>query len=261
MEVCNELSCAERKPPLHKTSQRIKQLSLQEFFFRGTVAQDWDLLWVSVSPTLTQFGESGSICTSQLVPIVAICLWKPLCQVKTKLESCDVWCLLTHYVDVVYKSKYLEYISHIRIMPNTIIIGHNQLLDNWQWINRMAYNTQYKLAWGTIRLEPTQIRWFWRWPSRRLARIGGGQTQWQPHKLKQQTLKWELEYNAKQPRKLTKNRQSDSLNKSQLTLSDEVDKGEIVADDDDDGWEPIKLVTGPSDNNSRYWQNLSQNLV
>jgi hypothetical protein len=44
-----------------------------------------------------------------------------------------------------------------------------------------------------------------------------------------------LEYNAKQPRKLTKNRQSDSLNKSQLTLSDEVDKGEIVADDDDDG--------------------------
>jgi hypothetical protein len=32
MEVCEELSCAERKSPLRKSPQRIKQLSFQEFF-------------------------------------------------------------------------------------------------------------------------------------------------------------------------------------------------------------------------------------
>jgi hypothetical protein len=37
------------------------------------------------------------------------------------------------------------------------------------------------------------------------------------------------------PRNLIKNRQSDSLKQSQLTLSHGVDKGGVVADDDDDG--------------------------
>jgi hypothetical protein len=56
-------------------------------------------------------------------------------------------------------------------------------------------------------------------------------------------------------------RQGDSLNKSQFTLSHGVDEGGIVAAADDDEWEPIKLVTGPWDSDSGQWQNLVQNSV
>ncbi len=38
------------------------------------------------------------------------------------------------------------------------------------------------------------------------------------------------------------------------------DEGEVVVgEDDDDGWEPINLVTGPCDSDSEYWQNLAHN--
>jgi hypothetical protein len=41
--------------------------------------------------------------------------------------------------------------------------------------------------------------------------------------------------NSRQPENLTENRQSDSLNKSHLTLCHGVDEAGVVADDDDDG--------------------------
>jgi hypothetical protein len=43
-----------------------------------------------------------------------------------------------------------------------------------------------------------------------------------------------VENNSKLPWDLTKNRQSDSLHKSQLTLSLGVDEGGVADDDDDD---------------------------
>jgi hypothetical protein len=46
-----------------------------------------------------------------------------------------------------------------------------------------------------------------------------------------------LENNSREPGNLTENRQSDSLSKSQLTLSyrDDEEEGGVVADDGDDG--------------------------
>ncbi len=43
-----------------------------------------------------------------------------------------------------------------------------------------------------------------------------------------------MENNSRHPRDLTENRQGDSLNKSQFTLSHGVDEGGIVAAADDD---------------------------
>jgi hypothetical protein len=48
---------------------------------------------------------------------------KTLYEVGIRRKSCDVWCFMTPYVDVDYGfpvawSKYLEYISSIRIMHN-----------------------------------------------------------------------------------------------------------------------------------------------
>ncbi len=43
-------------------------------------------------------------------------------------------------------------------------------------------------------------------------------------------------------------------------LSYLVDEGGVFADDDD-GWEPTKLVTGPCVSDSGYWQILAQNSV
>jgi hypothetical protein len=74
-------------------------------------------------------------------------------------------------------------------------------------------------------------------------------------------LRLELENNSRQPEYLTEQRQSDSLNKSLLTLSHGVDEGGGIVDEDDDGREPIKLVTGPCNSNSGYLQILAQNLV
>jgi hypothetical protein len=42
-------------------------------------------------------------------------------------------------------------------------------------------------------------------------------------------------------------------------ISDEG--GAVVDEDDDDGWEPIKLVTGPCDSNSGYSQKNDQDSV
>ncbi len=54
--------------------------------------------------------------------------------------------------------------------------------------------------------------------------------------------------NSRQPGNWTENRQSDSLNNSQLTFSHVVDEGVVLVDDDyDDWWELMKLVTGPYD--------------
>jgi hypothetical protein len=72
-----------------------------------------------------------------------------------------------------------------------------------------------------------QIRWFSRWPCGRLDHFNGGQRH----------SRVELENNSREPRDLTKNRHSDSLKKSQLTLSQGMmRKGDVivVADDDDD---------------------------
>ncbi len=49
--------------------------------------------------------------------------------------------------------------------------------------------------------------------------------------------------------------------KSQLTLTHGVDEGGVVVDEDDDEWEPIKLLTCPCDSNSGYWRILSLNSV
>ncbi len=78
--------------------------------------------------------------------------------------------------------------------------------------------------------------------------------------LRQRILKWELQNNSRQIRNLTKNAQSDSLNKSQPTLSNGFDEGGVVVDEDDE-WEQIKLITGPHDNDSGYWQNFSWKSV
>jgi hypothetical protein len=43
-----------------------------------------------------------------------------------------------------------------------------------------------------------------------------------------------LENNSRQPTNLTENRQSDSLNQSQLTLFHGVYEGGVVVDEDDD---------------------------
>ncbi len=48
-------------------------------------------------------------------------------------------------------------------------------------------------------------------------------------------LRGELENNYRQSRKLTKNKHSETLNKSQLTLSHGLDEGGIVTDEDIDG--------------------------
>jgi hypothetical protein len=61
-----------------------------------------------------------------------------------------------------------------------------------------------------------------------------------------------LENNSRQPLNLTKNGQSDSPNKSQLTVSHRVDEGRVVVDEEDNECEPIKLVTSPSDRDSGY---------
>jgi hypothetical protein len=53
----------------------------------------------------------------------------------------------------------------------------------------------------------------------------------------------------------------DGLNKSQLIISHGVGEGEVVAYDDDDGWEPIRQVAGPCDGDSVHWWNLAQNSV
>jgi hypothetical protein len=44
-----------------------------------------------------------------------------------------------------------------------------------------------------------------------------------------------LKNNSRRPKDLNENRQSDSLNKSQLILSHGVNAGGVVAGDDDDG--------------------------
>jgi hypothetical protein len=44
-----------------------------------------------------------------------------------------------------------------------------------------------------------------------------------------------LENNSRQPENFTENRQSDSLDKRQVTLSHGVDEGGVVVEDDDDG--------------------------
>jgi hypothetical protein len=56
-----------------------------------------------------------------------------------------------------------------------------------------------------------------------------------PQESRPKTLKRELENNSSKPRDQVKNRQSYSLKKGQLTLSQgKMDKGDDVADDDDD---------------------------
>ncbi len=55
--------------------------------------------------------------------------------------------------------------------------------------------------------------------------------------------------------------QSDSLTKSQLTLLGFDEGGEGDDGDDDDGWEPIKSVTGLCDSDSGYWRNNAQDSV
>ncbi len=55
-----------------------------------------------------------------------------------------------------------------------------------------------------------------------------------------------VELELTQPRKVT------AWKKSQLILSKGVMKKGVVADDKDDGWEPIKLVTGLCDSYSGY---------
>ncbi len=54
---------------------------------------------------------------------------------------------------------------------------------------------------------------------------------------------------AKRP---NQNRQSDSLNMSQLTVSQGMIKMGAIADNDDYEWKPIKQVTGPCDGDSVY---------
>ncbi len=44
-------------------------------------------------------------------------------------------------------------------------------------------------------------------------------------------LSWELENKSRQPRNLTENRQSDSLNKNQFSLSYRVDEEEVFVDE------------------------------
>jgi hypothetical protein len=114
-----------------------------------------------------------------------------------------------------------------------------------------------KLAQGTIRLKFTQIRLFLWWPGRRLVCISGGQLKayilWGCSNESFKTTPGSLETKPE-------NKMSDSLKKSQFTLSRGVDEGGVV-DEDDDWWEPIKLVTGPCDSDSGYWWNLAENSV
>ncbi len=63
-----------------------------------------------VSPTSTEVRRNW-IRLSHLMTILAIGLQKPH-------VSYDVWCLLTHYDDVVYRTEIPGYISSIRIMHN-----------------------------------------------------------------------------------------------------------------------------------------------
>ncbi len=82
-----------------------------------------------------------------------------------------------------------------------------------------------KLAQGeAIRLESTQIRWFVRWPGRRLDLVRGGQ------RCSMENWKKTLGSQGTQ----LENWHSDRLKKTQLTLSHgQKKKGDKVADDED----------------------------
>ncbi len=68
----------------------------------------------------------------------------------------------------------------------------------------------------------------------------------------QMMLKWELENNSWQSRSLTKTGWVRA--KTRVNLLFLVGSGEwrVVVDEDDDEWEPIKLILGPCDSDSGY---------
>jgi hypothetical protein len=94
-------------------------------------------------PLLRKLGEIGPLHPDSRLHRGAIGLWKPYAKLEsdTNLVLYDVYWLAKMMLFMGW--KYLEYIFSDRICTMTMIIGHNRLLNNKQWIIGMVYNTHY----------------------------------------------------------------------------------------------------------------------
>ncbi len=113
-----------------------------------------------------------------------------------------------------------------------------------------------KQSQGTIRLESAQIRWFSCWPGGRLVHANGGRTQGLyscnlgSKVYSDKSWKMTLGSQKTYPKMGRVTAQTRVNWLSQLTLSHWVDEGGVVVVDDDDEWEPIKLITAMW---QRFW--------